>query len=91
MLLGLLGGVVPLCPLYYWCVVFCVVVRASSSIHSFSHLSFSPLSCSSSLVARFAGGDLHYHGAGLSAGLGNDVNISGIADVERLANGLLVY
>ena len=91
MLLGLLGGVVPLCPLYYWCVVFCVVVRASSSIHSFSHLSFFPLSCSSSLVARFAGGDLHYHGAGLSAGRGNDVNVSGIIDVERFANGILVY
>ena len=88
--LGLLGGVVPLCLLYHFCAVFCVV-RASFSIHAFSHLPFFALSSSSSLVARFAGGDIHYHGAGLSAGRGNDVNRSGIVDVERFANGLLVY
>ena len=52
---------------------------------------FFALRCSSSLVARSAGGDLHYHGAGLSAGRGSDVNGSGIIDVERFANGSLVY
>jgi len=88
--LGLLGGVVPLCLLYHFCAVFCVV-RASFSIHAFSHLPFFALSSSSSLVARFAGGDLHYHGAGLSAGRGNDIYRGGIVDVERFANGILVY
>jgi len=88
--LGLLGGVAPLCPLYHLCVVFCVV-RVSFSIKSFSYLSFFALSCSSSLVTRFADGDLHFHGAGLSAGRVYDVNVSGIIDVERFANGILVY
>ena len=88
--MGLLGGVVPLCSLCPLHVVFCVV-RASFSINSFSHLSFFAVSCSSSLVTRFAGDDLHNHGAGLSAGRGNDVNVSGIVDVERFANDLLVY
>jgi len=81
---------VPLCSLFPLRVVFCVV-RASFSTNSFSHLSFFAVSCSSSLVTRFAGGDLHNHGAGLSAGRGNDVNVSGIVDVERFANDLLVY
>jgi len=88
-LLGLLGGVVPLCSLCPLRVVFCVV-RASFSINSYSHLSFFAVSCSSSLVTRFAGGDLHNHGAGLSAGRGNDVSVSGLVDVERFANGLCV-
>ena len=90
MRLRLLGGVVPLCLLCNLCAVFCVV-RASFSIHSFSHLPHFALSCRTSLVARFAGGDLHYHGAGLSAGRGNDVNRSGIVGVERFADGILVY
>jgi len=64
---------------FVWC------ARLSQFTPSLIYLFFA-LSCSSSLVARFAGGDLHYHGAGLRAG-----RRSGIVDVERFANGLLVY